>query len=311
MGDFIQSINDASVPFLVWVQGFQADGLTGFFKLMSWLGLSYFYVLFFPLIYWSISKRWGIMAAFALLVADYVGMFVKWTFKLPRPPSPPVNHLWSETSPGFVSTHASTSLAFWGTLAVLVRRWWMTLLALFIILSIALSRLYLGVHFPADVIGGWLVGLFAMWAVLWGIPRLTPRVKKWSAGQQIGGVFAVAVIFLVITPSNWEGMRPDEAFVRDAAMLGGALLGLIWDQHRLKFSVAGGWGQRLLRYLIGIVLVIAAFFGLSALFSLLPLENYYLDQTLRLIRYGLVGFVITGLAPWLFLRLGLAQESTK
>jgi len=311
MGDLIQAINDASVPFLVWLQGFQTDGLTGFFSLMSWLGLSYFYVLFFPLLYWSISKRWGIMAAFALLIADYVGMFIKWTFKLPRPPSPPVNRLWSETSPGFVSTHASTSLAFWGTLAVLVRRWWMTTLALFIILAIGLSRMYLGVHFPADVVGGWLVGLFAMWLVLWGIPRLTPLVQKWSAGRQVGGVLLLMVVLLLVTPGNWEGLRPDEAFVRDVAMLAGALLGLIWDQHRLNFSVEGNWGRRLLRYIIGIVLVIATFFGLSALFSLIPGENYYLAQVLRLIRYGLVGFVVTGLAPWLFLRLRLAQKATK
>jgi membrane-associated phospholipid phosphatase len=307
MGDFIRSLNDASVPFLLWVQGFQTEGLTSFFALMSWMGTAIFYIFVFPLIYWSISKQWGITTAIALLAADYISEFIKWTFKLPRPPSPPVQQLWQETSPGFVSSHASDSMAVWGTLAVLVKKWWFTVLAVAIILVIALSRLYLGVHFSADVIGGWLVGLFAMWLALWLMPRVAPAIAKWPVTVQAGGIIAIAIVILLIAPSDWEGKRPVESSVRSAGLITGALFGLMWDYHRLRFSADGSTGQRILRYLLGIVLVAAAYLGLSALFSSLATDNNLLDQILRLIRYALVGVIVTGFAPWLFLRVGLAR----
>jgi len=311
MGEFIQSINEVSVPFLVWVQGFQLDSLTSFFAFMSWLGTAMFYIFFFPFIYWSVSKQWGITTALALLAADYISEFIKWTFKLQRPPSPPVERLWEETSPGFVSSHASDSVAVWGTLAVLVRKGWFTVLAIAIILSIGISRLYLGVHFPADVIGGWLVGLFAMWLVLWFVPRISPSIAKWPVAGQLAGIVALVVVILVIAPSDWEGMRPVESSVRSAGLIAGALLGLMWDFHRLRFSTEGSVGQRILRYFAGILLVAAAYLGLSYVFSLLSADNNILDQSLRLVRYGLVGFVITGFAPWLFLRIGLAKPTTE
>jgi membrane-associated phospholipid phosphatase len=311
MGDLIQSINEASVPTLVWVQEFQIDSLTSFFGLMSWLGTAMFYIFFFPFIYWSVSKQWGITTALALLAADYISEFIKWTFKLQRPPSPPVERLWKETSPGFVSSHASDSVAVWGTLAVLVRKWWFTVLALVIILSIGISRLYLGVHFPADVIGGWLVGLFSMWLVLWLVPRISPSIARWPVAGQFAGIVALVVVILIIAPSDWEGMRPVESSVRSAGLIAGALFGLMWDHHRLHFSTEGSLGQRVLRYFAGILLVAAAYLGLSYLFSPLSVGNNTLDQSLRLIRYGLVGFVITGFAPWLFLRIGLARPATE
>lgn len=306
MAEWIQTLNDASVPFLVWLQGFQSGGLTSYFQTMSWMGVAYFYILFFPFLYWCVSKRWGISAALALLIGDYVGEFIKWTFQLPRPPSPPVNKLWTESSPGFVSTHASTSLAVWGTLAVLIRKWWFTIFAVVIVLSIGVSRLYLGVHFPADVVGGWVVGLFAMWVVLWVLPKIEPRVTSWSAGTQIVATLVLTVLLVAIFPGDWDGFRPAEAGARDAGTMLGLLLGLIWDQHKLNYRVEGPWTRRILRYIIGLVIIAIAFLSLDYLFEAIAPDNYLIEQSLRLIRYSMVGFSITGLAPWLFQRLRLA-----
>jgi len=66
MGDLIQTIDQASVPFLVWLQGFQSDGLTSVMRFFSYLGTEYFFILLLPFLYWTISKRWGAMVAFAL-----------------------------------------------------------------------------------------------------------------------------------------------------------------------------------------------------------------------------------------------------
>lgn len=66
---------------------------------------------------------------------------------------------------GFPSGHVSGSIAMWGGLAVLFRRRWLTWLAPLFISLVAFSRLYLGVHFLADILGGALLGGLMLFAV--------------------------------------------------------------------------------------------------------------------------------------------------
>jgi undecaprenyl-diphosphatase len=78
---------------------------------------------------------------------------------------------------GFVSSHATNAAA----LVVLSRafplpRWAFPVLILWMVLT-GWSRVHLGVHFPGDILGGWLVG--AMWATLW--MKIRPAV--WSDAQ--------------------------------------------------------------------------------------------------------------------------------
>ena len=236
-------------------------------ELMSWLGHTYFYLLFFPFIYWTLSRRLGILAAYGLLTANYAGDFIKWVLKLPRPPSSAIVSLWHETSPGFVSTHAAVSMGMWGTLAIEVRRRWLSILAGFMIFFIGLSRLYLGVHYPADVVGGWLVGLLTIWVVFNLSSRLAPQIAQWSASRQIAMALCLAFVMLLVFPGNYYGQRPAEAGVLNTAVLLGFNLGLIWDQHQLNYRPHGAWRYRLIRYGLGLLLLLLVYFGLSALFS--------------------------------------------
>ena len=189
---------------------------------------------------------------------------------------------------------------------MLVRKWWFTILAVVIVLSMGISRLYLGVHFPADVVGGWLVGLFAMWMALWVAPRVGSWAASWPAGAQILAVLALTVVLIAIYPGDGDGNRPAESGVRDVGILLGFLLGLIWDQHKLHYRVEGAWTRRILRYLLGLIIILVAFVGLDYLFAFLSPDIYLIDQLLRLIRYSMVGFSVAGLGPWLFQRLKLA-----
>ncbi len=66
----------------------------------------------------------------------------------------------------FPSGHATVAVAFYGTLTLLVafgldgwRRWCVTAAGLMLVLSIGFSRLYLGVHYPTDVLAGYLTAL--------------------------------------------------------------------------------------------------------------------------------------------------------
>lgn len=306
MAEWIRSLNEASIPFILWLQSFRSTPLDAFMLLMTWLGTQHFYIAMIPILYWSISKRWGVLSALALSSSAYLGEFIKWSLKLPRPPSPPVQNLRPEASPGFVSTHAAPAVAVWGTLAFCVRRWWFTLLALFMIASISLSRLYVGVHFPADVVGGWVVGLLAIGFVLKVVPWLEPRLQKWTVARQVVATLLLAAVLLAIFPGDWDGHRPAETGILNVGLLTGFLMGLIWDRARLHFAVDGPWKQRVLRCVVGLILLLALYLALRELFKPFSEGSLLVGQALRLARYVVVGFAITGLAPWLFGRLPLA-----
>ena len=308
MGDWIQALDQASIPFFIWLQGFQTDGLTSVMRFFSYLGTEYFFMLLLPLLYWTLSKRWGMMVAFSLVFSSYFVGVIKWTFNIPRPPSPPVNVLWTETSPSFVSGHSATAMAVWGTLASLVRRVWFWIIAAFLIFAIGFSRLYLGVHYPADVIGGWLLGLVVAWAVLALVPRLGPVVKEWSAGKMLLAALALALIMVFIHP-RWpkENLWPAPNAVQLGGLLFGMLAGLVWDVKSLDFQATGPWGKRLLRLLLGLILMAIFYLVPKIILDQMGITSYPVEQSLRFLRYGLVGFVVSGLGPWLFARVRLAD----
>jgi undecaprenyl-diphosphatase len=66
---------------------------------------------------------------------------------------------------GFVSSHASNSFMVAMLCLLLIRRWWFTCSIIMWALVIGYSRIYLGVHYPGDVICGSLLGMLIGWGI--------------------------------------------------------------------------------------------------------------------------------------------------
>ena len=64
---------------------------------------------------------------------------------------------------GFVSSHAANTMALAFYLMMLTKRRyrWLNRLLIVYVLLVSYSRVYMGNHYPADIAGGWLVGIFA------------------------------------------------------------------------------------------------------------------------------------------------------
>ncbi len=94
---------------------------------------------------------------------------------LERPRPDLVHHLVSETSMSFPSGHAANSAIAYLTIAVLFIRFerhlgtrlFVIAMAALIVLAIGISRVALGVHWPSDVLAGWLLG--TGWACFWAL----------------------------------------------------------------------------------------------------------------------------------------------
>ena len=219
-----------------------SEGLARFF---SALGGEWFYLLLIPLLLWRGSWSQAVKAARVMIFADLIGEFIKWTLRWPRPPADLA--LATETSPGFVSTHAALSLGIaWILLGENGKRrapW----LALWV-LGVAWSRVRLGVHFPFDILGGWVVGF-----------GVAAAVRKWGEDSfRVSSLSIAACLFLALF---WpEGGF--ESLQRDLGLLYGLELGLIIRLARgLPEPKPLPWAEVLLR-LAGLAVL---YFGLKTL----------------------------------------------
>ena len=300
-----------------------AQWLTPVWAVITFLGDEEFYLLLLPLTYWAFSRRIGLRLGVMLLLTASVNGLLKLTFTTPRPSflRPELAEV-TETSFGVPSGHAQNATAIWGLLAVLLRPWPVRVGLLVLIAAIAWSRIHLGVHFLEDMVVGVGAGLVLLAAFL----ALQGRFARWWARVTTGAraLASLAASLALIAPATLlsgrlENVRFDWPGVTDAAAMTGAS-GVVGPAAALfgfgagvaLLDASGGFDhrgpvwKRAVRVLLGLVGVAVIFFGLGALF---PSGEQPLELVLRYLRYGLVGAWVGGLAPWLFVRLGLADAA--
>lgn len=114
----------------------------------------------------------------------------KLIFASPRPYwlSSHVRALWlNETSFGIPSGHAQIAASVWGMVAVYYKRFWVWAVALTVIFLIGVSRVFLGAHFPHDVVFGWLLGA----AILSAFAYLGQSVGAWLGKKRQASKFSL------------------------------------------------------------------------------------------------------------------------
>ncbi len=154
-----------------FLQSFASDGLTALMVAVSAMGYELFYVGVLGLITFGVSFRKGFLLIQMVLWVSLVTDLAKDFFGMPRPHDVDVNvklpgeaYLggFQKQSYGFPSGHVSSTTTFWGGASLLFRTTTVWALAAVIVLLMPVSRIYLGRHFPADVIGGLVLGLLAV-----------------------------------------------------------------------------------------------------------------------------------------------------
>lgn len=139
-------------------------------------------ITLFVVLYLALQKasRSIIYVLFAAIGGGVLVQILKHLFARQRPDI--VSHLVSEISMSFPSGHSAMSAVVYLSLAVLLSRIekshktriFLISAALIITLLVGLSRIYLGVHYPTDVLAGWMIGLF--WALLcWFIASIIEK----------------------------------------------------------------------------------------------------------------------------------------
>ena len=266
------------------------------------MGGEIFFLIVLLLIYWSINRHLGIRLIVALIVAGILNSVLKDVFQRPRPfmVSDLVVPLQAEDNYGIPSAHVMVGLVVWGYAALFTKlRWLYWAVALFVIVM-AWSRMYVGVHFPQDVVAGVLFGLIVLLLYVRAVESIATRWQHLNSYLRIGLLVLAAVITVIVAGRD-----------RNALALAGILIGvgpaMELELRYANFSNAGTPTQRMLRFVIGIALTLALFLGLRVLFGALAEEGTTVGIVPRLLRYALVTLFAFFVWPRLALRMGLAQ----
>ena len=151
---------------LSYFHSFSTPSLDRVMLFFTFLGSVKFYLVAFPvtlaLLAWR--RRWWELGglSFSFLGALLFNNLLKMGFHRVRPNL----YFIQETGYSFPSGHAMVTLVFYGTLLYFAfqhtsfRKWrsLLVVLAIFLIVAIGVSRVYLGVHYPSDVLGSYLAG---------------------------------------------------------------------------------------------------------------------------------------------------------
>jgi undecaprenyl-diphosphatase len=175
------------------VLSFRSDTLTSFFEIVTDLGDRYAYVIItiaLGTFFWFRFKNWKFMVqtVSVLVLASLSNIGLKQVINRARPT---LEHLVEVNTLSFPSGHTMSAMAFYGFLVYLCLRYnihnWLriplVIILCMLIVSIGLSRIYLGVHYPSDVAAGFMGGL--IWVTLCAIILNTIELWRKKKGDRL------------------------------------------------------------------------------------------------------------------------------
>jgi membrane-associated phospholipid phosphatase len=280
------------------IQSIRTPALDAFFKAVTALGSEDFFMVLVPLTLWCLNLSAGIRLSVALVLGVVINDGLKTLFTHPRPfDLDPSVGLYPAEGYGFPSGHAQMSVVIWGVLAAEIRKRWAWITAVILMVLIGFSRIYLGVHFPTDVLAGWAVGTLVLIAYIGRLASAERWLTSLKPLQQIALTLTVSLGLVLLMPTL--------VTTSILGVLAGAGVGFVLMSQLGGYRADGPVWQRAVRFVIGGAVLFGLRIGLKAI---LPDADDPFYLAMRFVRYAVMG-LWTGLgAPLLFQKLRLAPE---
>ena len=255
------------------------------------------------IIYWSFSKESGLYIGFSYVFSYSLNQTIKNIACIPRPwlldSRLHVDAIAENGASGFSfpSGHTVTAASVFGGIAVWQRkRRWVVILCTIITLLTAFSRNWLGCHTLKDVIFAVIVAALSLiiinFLVLWFSKNQEKDILLCLIACLLS---ALVLVFLQLKPYKVENVYP---LITDCytacGMTCGMLIGWVLERRFVKFSVDVPVKNKILRIIIGTLLVLSLYFCGSLIFSFLG------PHFAHLVKYFLIFFVIIFLYPLAF-----------
>lgn len=284
---------DTMIEILKYIQSFSNPFLDSFFELVTMLGENIFFIAVIAVFYWCFNKTFGYKLAFVYLTSGAFNTIIKEIVKFPRPIGyEGIRSSRIKTAGGysFPSGHTQQASSLFITLMMEFRKKWLYIIGVLGMLFVGLSRMYLGVHWPTDVIGGLMIG------ILWTITVV--KIFDWSKDREDPALLGVLVIPMMICLLLIKTSTYYKAVGALTAMWAGYLI----EDKYIHYVTKAVWWKQLIKLVVGFLGIILIRVYIK---MLLPLSIYS-----DFFRYALMGLWMTLLSPIVYRICKIEERET-
>ncbi|MDD4185001.1 MAG: phosphatase PAP2 family protein [Candidatus Izemoplasmatales bacterium] len=306
-----------------WLQSFRSDLWDFFFQMWTIFGEELVIVGLMGFVYWCYDKKVGEALGITVFVSLVVNSIIKVIVQRPRPflVDEAITNIRPQTAGGFSfpSGHTQGAATVFGGLAIWIRKRLFSIIVGVIIVMVALSRMYLGVHYLSDVVVGALLALGISYAFYWLLNKLENRTRLY-----IYLLFGAGIIFLVLcfyfimtveataTLTNAQNLYNTlEGVAKMMGAIFGFTIGVLFEHRKVAFSNHRVLWKNLIRFALGVGIVMGVRLGLKFVFGLIVDPEGLAEGELGLatlvvlfdfIRYGAMVLIGIGIYPLAFKR---------
>ena len=290
--------------FLYFLEGLRMPGLNEFMLAVTQLGEETAFLVLAMIFFWCVDKKRGYLLMSVGFLGTMANQFMKLWFRIPRPwvldPDFTILEAAREAAAGysFPSGHTTSAVATFGSIAVTEKNRKIAWLCVILAALVGLSRMYIGVHTPADVLVGALTSLILILV----LRPLVMQEKYLLTVLRVMMVLAIGLLAFVMLypfPEDVDAHNLESGLKNAYTMLGsiaGIGLAYVLEKKYVNFETGAAWWAQGLKVILGLALVLAVKESLRA-----PLDALFAGHmAARAIRYFLIVVVAGFLWPMTF-----------
>ena len=289
------------MSFLYMIEKIRIPVLNELMLAVTTLGEETAFLVIALIIFWCVDKKKGYYVMAVGFAGTILNQILKLACRVPRPwvldPNFSILEQAREAAAGysFPSGHTQCAVCTFGSIAAFTEKKALRLTCVILAVLVGFSRMYVGVHTPADVLTAAACALLLIFA--FKRPVLNGTVKQMKLA--IGVVMAMAVMFLIYVelwqfPQDMDMHNLTSGYKNAYTMMGcmiGVAIVYVADLKWINFSTEAKWWIQIIKVIAGLGLVLAVKEGLR-----IPLEMILPVYPARAVRYFLI--VITAGAVW-------------
>ncbi|MEX1377526.1 MAG: phosphatase PAP2 family protein [Eubacteriales bacterium] len=280
------------LEFMVKLQDFRTPLLNKIAEFITMSGEELILIIVMCIVFWCISREKGYKLLLSIVFASAFNDVLKQTFNVKRPwvRDERIIPLRVETATGssFPSGHTQVGGSMWLSISRSFRKPAVVIICYAMIVLLAFSRVYLGVHTPWDVIASLVLCIIG---VLFAHYIMERALEKNSA---VPLIFVAAVSFLGLF------FFKEASYYKMTGILLALPLGFFLENKYIKFDAKGKFLKQILKIIVGFAIVLLFKEGLK-----LVLPDSLIFQT---IRYFFVGIGAIYIVPLIYVKTKLSNS---
>ncbi len=249
---------------LYFFENIRTDFLDSIMSVLTHIGEETVFMLVSMICLWCLNKHWGYYLLTVGFLGTQINQFLKATFRVPRPwvKDPKFTIVESAraeaTGYSFPSGHTQSAVGTFGSFARWTKSLWMRIVCIAICVIVPITRMYLGVHTPQDVlvsVGIALILIFCIYPLIRKSIK-TPNTMRALLWVMLGLAILLTIYMSLIYDGTANLLNGLKNAVKMLGCIGGFIIVYESDQRFIRYETGGCWWVQLLKLIPGLGLAL-------------------------------------------------------